>query len=114
VRLWFSAASEVPIYRQLVTQVELAIPSGDAADAVFHRGWEDAESLVRSGAEQDRVHRAPAAEADWRAADGRPSAAAVSGRGPDEQDANPVLGTGKMELRGIKALAISLAAEVEA
>jgi DNA-binding transcriptional regulator YhcF (GntR family) len=29
VRLWFSAASEVPIYRQLVTQVQLAILSGD-------------------------------------------------------------------------------------
>jgi DNA-binding transcriptional regulator YhcF (GntR family) len=29
VRLWFSAASEVPIYRQLVTQVVLAILSGD-------------------------------------------------------------------------------------
>jgi DNA-binding transcriptional regulator YhcF (GntR family) len=29
VRLWFSPASEVPIYRQLVTQVELAILSGD-------------------------------------------------------------------------------------
>jgi hypothetical protein len=29
VRLWFSAASEVPIYRQLVTQVALAILSGD-------------------------------------------------------------------------------------
>lgn len=29
VRLWFSAASEVPIYRQLATQVELAILSGD-------------------------------------------------------------------------------------
>jgi DNA-binding transcriptional regulator YhcF (GntR family) len=29
VRLWFSPASEVPIYRQLVTQVQLAILSGD-------------------------------------------------------------------------------------
>jgi DNA-binding transcriptional regulator YhcF (GntR family) len=29
VRLWFSSASEVPIYRQLVTQVVLAILSGD-------------------------------------------------------------------------------------
>ncbi|UWZ81848.1 GntR family transcriptional regulator [Occallatibacter riparius] len=29
VRLWFSPASEVPIYRQLVTQVVLAILSGD-------------------------------------------------------------------------------------
>jgi GntR family transcriptional regulator len=29
VRLWFSPASEVPIYRQLVTQVALAILSGD-------------------------------------------------------------------------------------
>jgi GntR family transcriptional regulator len=29
VRLWFSPASEVPIYRQLATQVELAILSGD-------------------------------------------------------------------------------------
>lgn len=29
MRLWFSAASEVPIYRQLVTQVALAILSGD-------------------------------------------------------------------------------------
>jgi DNA-binding transcriptional regulator YhcF (GntR family) len=29
VRLWFSAASEVPIYRQLVTQVVLAILSAD-------------------------------------------------------------------------------------
>ncbi len=29
MRLWFSPASEVPIYRQLVTQVELAILSGD-------------------------------------------------------------------------------------
>jgi DNA-binding transcriptional regulator YhcF (GntR family) len=29
VRLWFSAASEVPIYKQLVTQVELAILAGD-------------------------------------------------------------------------------------
>jgi len=29
VRLWFSAASEVPIYRQLATQVQLAILSGD-------------------------------------------------------------------------------------
>ena len=29
MRLWFSAASEVPIYRQLVTQVQLAILSGD-------------------------------------------------------------------------------------
>jgi DNA-binding transcriptional regulator YhcF (GntR family) len=31
VRLWFSAASEVPIYRQLATQVQLAILSGDLA-----------------------------------------------------------------------------------
>ena len=31
VRLWFSSASEVPIYRQLVTQVVLAILSGDLA-----------------------------------------------------------------------------------
>jgi GntR family transcriptional regulator len=31
VRLWFSPASEVPIYRQLVTQVVLAILSGDLA-----------------------------------------------------------------------------------
>lgn len=29
MRLWFSAASEVPIYRQLVTQVTLAVLSGD-------------------------------------------------------------------------------------
>jgi len=29
LRLWFSPASEVPIYRQLVTQVSLAILSGD-------------------------------------------------------------------------------------
>ena len=29
MRLWFSAASEVPIYRQLATQVQLAILSGD-------------------------------------------------------------------------------------
>jgi GntR family transcriptional regulator len=29
LRLWFSPASEVPIYRQLVTQVALAILSGD-------------------------------------------------------------------------------------
>jgi DNA-binding transcriptional regulator YhcF (GntR family) len=29
LRLWFSATSEVPIYRQLVTQVVLAILSGD-------------------------------------------------------------------------------------
>lgn len=29
MRLWFSPASEVPIYRQLVTQVTLAILSGD-------------------------------------------------------------------------------------
>jgi GntR family transcriptional regulator len=29
VRLWFSAASEVPIYKQLVTQVQLAVLSGD-------------------------------------------------------------------------------------
>jgi DNA-binding transcriptional regulator YhcF (GntR family) len=29
VRLWFSAASKVPIYRQLVTQVTLAVLSGD-------------------------------------------------------------------------------------
>ena len=29
MRLWFSPASEIPIYRQLVTQVELAILSGD-------------------------------------------------------------------------------------
>jgi DNA-binding transcriptional regulator YhcF (GntR family) len=29
LRLWFSTASEVPIYRQLVTQVVLAILSGD-------------------------------------------------------------------------------------
>jgi len=29
VRLWFSPASEVPIYRQLVTQVVLAVLSGD-------------------------------------------------------------------------------------
>lgn len=29
MRLWFSSASEVPIYRQLVTQVVLAILSGD-------------------------------------------------------------------------------------
>jgi GntR family transcriptional regulator len=29
LRLWFSPASEVPIYRQLATQVELAILSGD-------------------------------------------------------------------------------------
>lgn len=29
VRLWFSSASEVPIYRQLVTQMVLAILSGD-------------------------------------------------------------------------------------
>jgi DNA-binding transcriptional regulator YhcF (GntR family) len=29
VRLWFSAASEVPIYRQVVTQVQLAILAGD-------------------------------------------------------------------------------------
>jgi DNA-binding transcriptional regulator YhcF (GntR family) len=29
LRLWFSSASEVPIYRQLVTQVALAILSGD-------------------------------------------------------------------------------------
>ncbi len=33
MRLWFSPASEVPIYRQLVTQVVLAILSGD-----FHPG----------------------------------------------------------------------------
>ena len=31
MRLWFSSASEVPIYRQLVTQVVLAILSGDLA-----------------------------------------------------------------------------------
>lgn len=31
MRLWFSPASEVPIYRQLVTQVVLAILSGDLA-----------------------------------------------------------------------------------
>ncbi len=29
MRLWFSAASEVPIYKQLVTQVQLAVLSGD-------------------------------------------------------------------------------------
>lgn len=29
MRLWFSPASEIPIYRQLVTQVALAILSGD-------------------------------------------------------------------------------------
>jgi DNA-binding transcriptional regulator YhcF (GntR family) len=29
VRLWFAPSSEVPLYRQLVTQVELAILSGD-------------------------------------------------------------------------------------
>jgi GntR family transcriptional regulator len=29
LRLWFSTASEVPIYRQLATQVQLAILSGD-------------------------------------------------------------------------------------
>lgn len=29
MRLWFSAHSEVPLYRQLVTQVQLAILSGD-------------------------------------------------------------------------------------
>jgi DNA-binding transcriptional regulator YhcF (GntR family) len=29
LRLWFSAASEVPIYRQLATQVQLAMLSGD-------------------------------------------------------------------------------------
>ncbi len=29
LRLWFSPASEVPIYRQLATQVQLAILSGD-------------------------------------------------------------------------------------
>jgi len=29
MRLWFSANSEVPLYRQLVTQVQLAILSGD-------------------------------------------------------------------------------------
>ena len=29
MRFWFSPASEVPIYRQLVTQVVLAILSGD-------------------------------------------------------------------------------------
>jgi GntR family transcriptional regulator len=29
LRLWFSSASEVPIYRQLATQVQLAILSGD-------------------------------------------------------------------------------------
>jgi DNA-binding transcriptional regulator YhcF (GntR family) len=29
VRLWFAHSSEVPIYRQLVTQVVLAILSGD-------------------------------------------------------------------------------------
>ena len=29
MRLWFSPASEVPIYRQLATQVMLAILSGD-------------------------------------------------------------------------------------
>ena len=29
LRLWFSSASEVPIYRQLVTQVTLAVLSGD-------------------------------------------------------------------------------------
>ncbi|SNT27979.1 GntR family transcriptional regulator [Granulicella rosea] len=29
MRLWFSSSSEVPIYRQLATQVELAILSGD-------------------------------------------------------------------------------------
>ena len=29
MRFWFSAASEVPIYRQLATQVMLAILSGD-------------------------------------------------------------------------------------
>ncbi|HUA97230.1 MAG TPA: GntR family transcriptional regulator [Terracidiphilus sp.] len=29
MRLWFSAASEVPIYRQLATQVQLAILAGD-------------------------------------------------------------------------------------
>jgi DNA-binding transcriptional regulator YhcF (GntR family) len=29
VRLWFSSASQIPIYRQLVTQVALAVLSGD-------------------------------------------------------------------------------------
>lgn len=29
MRLWFSSSSEVPLYRQLVTQVQLAILSGD-------------------------------------------------------------------------------------
>ena len=29
MRLWFAPSSEVPIYRQLVTQVVLAILSGD-------------------------------------------------------------------------------------
>ena len=29
MRLWFAPSSEVPIYRQLVTQVTLAILSGD-------------------------------------------------------------------------------------
>ena len=29
MRLWFTPSSEVPIYRQLVTQVVLAILSGD-------------------------------------------------------------------------------------
>jgi DNA-binding transcriptional regulator YhcF (GntR family) len=29
VRLWFSAASEVPIYKQVVTQVQLAVLAGD-------------------------------------------------------------------------------------
>src|ERR1700759_5727774 len=29
MRLWFSANSEVPLYRQLVTQVQLAILSGE-------------------------------------------------------------------------------------
>src|SRR5579875_2376753 len=29
MRLWFSANSDVPLYRQLMTQVQLAILSGD-------------------------------------------------------------------------------------
>ena len=29
MRLWFSAHSDVPLYRQLITQVQLAILSGD-------------------------------------------------------------------------------------
>ena len=29
MRLWFSAHSEIPLYRQLVTQVQLAVLSGE-------------------------------------------------------------------------------------